>query len=280
MNRFIDPLIRAGVAALLVAACPAQDSVPTNGDADFDGVVKLRTPDAARWTVRYRPSALLRVNEERGTRRFDLGEMPPDLPANQLVEQIRSLEVTKFHGTYRELHRYSNGDKREKWIKGTLQFAEQADGRTLMMASVNLLDPEFSDYSQEDFEELGWLRKEHFRGVAMHGNKRCLLFEVDSASKPQTRRDLARRAAMEELKRFEGNAPETETAGQVGQLRLRVLLDAATRLPVLFDDGVTIRTYHFDAPPTAQPEMPAKFKREFEAWQKVLNEARRKPVAP
>lgn len=59
-----------------------------------------------------------------------------------------------------------------------------------------------------------------------------------------------------------------------------VILAAATRLPLVYHDGQTLRSHCYKTSGLDPLVPPEKFAREFAAWRKYAAEMNRAPVAP
>jgi hypothetical protein len=59
-----------------------------------------------------------------------------------------------------------------------------------------------------------------------------------------------------------------------------VIVSAASRLPLVYNDGQILRTYSYKTSGLEPLVPPEKFAREFTAWRKYAVERNRAPVAP
>lgn len=245
----------------------------------FDGKISLRAPARSSWEITLRPTSAMRIEEREKARTASLDKesILPMGPEETLVK----LKVEKSGQMYQETSYFNNGTKREKWSIGSIQFRE-LKGRDdqLGMAGATVLDPDFSDHSKEDFEELGWLSKEFYKGIIQYENVPCFLFQTSSDKKPATRREAAVGRFLAETADEVTGATATVKPTKPTVTTVTVIISAATRLPLMYNDGRIIRLYRFETSGLAALKPPAKFASEFAAWQKHLAEVNRAPSAP
>jgi hypothetical protein len=79
------------------------------------------------------------------------------------------------------------------------------------------------------------------------------------------------------LKESHGGVPG---ASQPSATPVMVIISAASRLPLVYNDGQTLRTYSYKTSGLEPLVPPDKFAREFAAWRKYAAEINRAPVAP
>lgn len=262
------------IVLLLTVFVAAQEPV-------FDGKIELLAPKRSRWVITFRPSKAMHVAESGKSRAASVDELPMSPDAAEHV--LTSLTVDKSDTLYCELSRFSDGTKSEKWSTGVIQFREVKDGSLLAMAAMNLLDPDFSDHSKEDFEELGWLGKEFFVGVITYQNQPCFLFQTTSDKRPQTRREDAQQKFLSDpesvsFKESQGKSPKAPA--KPPSTPVTVIVSANSRLPLVYNDGKVLRTYSYKTSGLEELVPPEKFAREFAAWRKHAMEMGRAAVAP
>lgn len=248
----------------------------------FDGRIELRAPARANWDVALRPTAAMRMEERKEARSASL-DATAQLPLGA-DDTLVKLKVEKSGPMYHETSYFGDGSKLEKWSLETIQFRELRGRNDLLgMAGVTLLDPDFSDHSKEDFEELGWLSKEFYKGIIQYENMPCFLFQTSGDKKPNTRREAAMSRFLADSA---ADAPSGEKSADAekpatpASTKVTVILSVATRLPLMYNDGKVLRIYHYETAnlPALQP--PQKFASEFAAWQKHFAEVNRRPSAP
>ena len=258
---------------LLTVFAAAQEPV-------FDGRIELRAPARSSWVITFKPGNAMHLKESAKSRTVTIDELP--LTPVGATHVLTSLSVEKSADLYFELSRFSDGSQAQKWSLGALQFREIKGGTALAMAAMNLLDPDFSDHSKQDFEELGWLSKEFYKGVITYKGQPCLLFQTTTDQRPATRRDRALQRFLADpetakLKQSPGSSPDSPKPASKPVL---VILSADSRLPLVYHDGQTLRTYSYKTSGLDPLVPPDKFAREFSAWRKHAAEMNRVPVAP
>jgi len=240
----------------------------------FDGRIELRTPKRANWEVTLRPTSAMRIQQQEQARVASVDDLP--MTPVDGDESLVRLKVEKSGTLFHETAYFANGTKTEKWGIGAVQFRELKGGTLLAMAGMNLLDPDFSDRSKEDFEELGWLTKDSYKGPIIYQRTRCLLFQLSSKKKPLTRRETV-------LKNFMSETTDSSVVAPVAdqpEATVTVIISAATRLPVLYNDGQVVRTYSFETDGLSELIPPPKYEREFAAWRAHVKEQNRVPSPP
>ena len=262
------------IGLLFTISAPAQEPA-------FDGRIELRAPVRSNWVITFKPSKAMRVAESGKSRSASIEELPMTPDATDRV--LTSVKVEKSNELYAEFSTFSDGTKSQKWSIGAIQFREIKDGSVLAMASMNLLDPDFSDHSKHDFEELEWLTKEFYKGVINYQNQACFLFQTTTDKRPPTRRDKALQRFLadpetERLKAGQGSPPEA--AAKAPSTPVLVIISAVTRLPLVYNDGQILRTYSYKTSGLEPLVPPDKFAREFAAWRKHAAELDRAPAAP
>jgi len=262
------------IGLLLTVLAAAQE--PT-----FGWKIELRAPARSSWVITFKPAKAMHVTESGKSRSASIDELPmtPVGPTQVLT----SLTVEKSNDLYFELSRFSDGTMSQKWSSGAVQFREINGGALVAMAAMNLRDPDYSDHSREDFEELGWLNKEFYKGVITYNGQPCFLFQTSTDKRPPTRRD---RAVLQSFQADPTNAQIKESQGGVDEAPkpsaspVMVILSAASRLPLVYNDGQILRTYSYKTNGLEPLVPPEKFAREFDAWRKYAAEMNRAPAAP
>jgi len=250
-------------------------------EPDFDGRIALRAPARSSWVITFKPAKAMHVKESGKSRAASIDELPMTTDATGHV--LTSVTVEKSNELYAEFSTFSDGTKSQKWSIGAIQFREIKDGSVLAMASMNLLDPDFSDHSKEDFEELGWLSKDFYQGVITYQNQPCFLFQTTNDKRPPTRRDNAKQRFLadsetDRLKEGQGILPGA--TAKPSSTPVLVIISADTRLPLVYNDGQILRTYSYKTSGLEPLVPPDKFAREFAAWRKYAAEMDRAPAAP
>ena len=250
-------------------------------EPSFDGKIELRAPARCNWVITFKPAKAMHVKESGKSHSASIDELPMTQFGSTRV--LTSLTVEKSNNIYFELSRFSDGTTSQKWSMGAVQFREIKVGTELAMASMSLQDPDYSDHSKEDFEELGWLTKDFYQGVITYQDQPCFLFQTTTDKRPPTRRD---RAALQRIEADLTAAKLTASHGgdpavsKPSATPVMVIISAATRLPLVYHDGQILRTYSYKTNGLGPLVPPEKFAREFAAWRKYAAEMNRAPVAP
>jgi hypothetical protein len=249
-------------------------------ELEFDGRIELVAPKRSSWTIKFLPTKAMRIEEKQKSRVAKIDDSLGISDTNQ--KSLTSLRVEKSGNLYFELSRFSDGSKKEKWMLGSLQFYEIEEGGQLAMPVASLVDSEYSDRSKEDFEELGWLSKDFYKGIIQFNGETCFHFSTTTDKAPETRRQKA-------IREFYGAFEESSVGGKtkvdkasidVKQtiLPITVIISAVNRLPLLYDDGKTIRTYTYQTDNLGPISPPEKFMREFKGVEKVTLEAKKRVI--
>lgn len=202
----------------------------TSGPLEPTEPVLHRPPHFASWTIVYKYKG-----EEKET-------------ANQ-VDRVQSVTITKTNKTYREIAIFSSGKKREKWIFNGTQLMTVPDSGAIVAipapAGEDFISPEYSDYSKSDFEGLGWVSLETYKGVRNYEGKPAFLFEATKS-------------------------------GSI----LTAILSAETQLPLYFSDGNESRSYVYNSPPSVLLNPPERFSSVLQKHRKGLELLKRNPSPP
>jgi hypothetical protein len=197
-----------------------------------------RAPVRAEWTVR------MTAEFPGGWESEGAWEQASDSPSENRV--IRSIDFSKDAAikTYRLKTRWSDGESEEEWIVMGQHVAERPGGRGLYIVGAESSTAQ--DYGKSDFPELDWLEMSHYRGMKTYKGKQAFRFSLPFDQKRLSRSEaqllmLAKQAdpSITPSKFFKPKSPQVV-----------VYLDAATQLPLLFNDGSTIRRYDYSPPPS------------------------------
>lgn len=197
-----------------------------------------RAPSRADWTVKI--SSDLSDADKEDPRAKEAGM------ANTVneVRTVRSLQVSKDaqSKTYKLHTRWSDGASDEEWIVNSQHVAERAGGKGFYI--VGSEGSTAQDLRLSDFPELNWLEMSYYRGMKVHKGKKVFVFTVPYDKRPLSRGDA-------QLLMLARQSDPSITASKffkpkVGEVS--VYLDAATQLPVMFNDGTTLRNYSFSQP--------------------------------
>ena len=201
--------------------------------------------------------------------------MPPGAPTGGGITQQRtvsSIQYSKDTATksYFLRTRWSDGDTDEEWIVMGCHVAERAGHRGFYIVGGE--SSTAADLSQADFPELAWVDMSLYRGLKTHKGKPAFVFSVPF-DKKRLSRDQARVMAFYQL------SDKSITPSKVFKPKASeviVYLDAATQLPIEYNDGLIRRRYHFTQPTDDRLIPPAK----IVEFLRVRNEALRVRLTP
>lgn len=236
---------------LLASASPAQTPAPPAPAADKPVMVTgaaapkvpllARAPVRADWTIRLTTDEAAAGNDPRAA------EAGMTETAAQ-ERKVRSIDVSKDGQlqTYKLQTRWSDGAREEEWILAGQHVAERAGGKGFYI--VGSEGTTVQDLKNSDFPEIAWLDMSYFRGVKTHKGAKVFVFTVPFDKKPLSKGDA-------QLLMLARQNDPTITASKLFKPRhaeVYVYLDAATQLPVEYNDGTTLRSYAFSPPADAR----------------------------
>jgi len=203
-----------------------------------------RAPSRSEWTIR------IATDFDGGWESSEAWEGAAAAQSEQRT--VRSIEFSKDAElqTYRLRTRWSDGESEDEWIVMGHHVAERAGGRGLYIVGSEATTTQ--ELNQTDFPELTWVDMSSYRGVKAHKGKPVFVFNVPF-DKKRLSGDDARMVEM--ARQSDPTATPSKVLGaKVGEVVL--FLDAATQLPVLYNDGRSIRTYSFSPPGEARLRPP------------------------
>lgn len=210
----------------LVMGMPFSSATPDPPPVPTAPLVR-RAPEFASWTVQIRKKA------EEG--RQATAASRPDC-----------LTVTKTNQTYREQMTTGSGEKLEKWTVEHVQFlAGDNDGTFSLISPPNGEDPspEYFDFGESDFEGLGWVSLENYKGVKDYHGAPAFFFESTTDGKT-------------------------------------ALLSTSTQLPLFSDDRFVARSYTYNRPPSTPLVLPAGMLKIVETNRRGLEALKIRPSLP
>lgn len=203
-----------------------------------------RAPLRAEWTVRMTTD----FSDSWQTEDRD----PAAAAALAETRTIRSVQLTKDGElqTYRLRTRWSDGESEDEWIILGNHVAERPGGRGFYVVGSEVSTAQ--DLANSDFPELKWLDMVYYRGIRSYRGKPVFAFSVPFDQKKLDRHEaqlfaLAKQAdpQVTPTKLFKPKVSE-----------ILVYLDAATQLPVMYNDGSVLRRYDFSPPPETRLRPP------------------------
>ena len=205
-------------------------------------------------------------------------ERSPAAAAQAISQQrtVRSIQFSKDAAAkaYRLRTRYSDGDSEDEWIVNGSHVAERAGHRGLYI--VGSESSIARDLSRADFPELAWVEMSCYRGLKTVKGKPAFVFSIPFDNKQLTG-DQAQIMAF--VKRSDAKAtPSKVFKPKVSEVLL--YLDAATQLPILYNDGLILRRYSFNPPSEDRLQPPAKILEFLKARNEALRVRLTPPAGP
>lgn len=247
-------------------AAPAPAPAPAAAPNAPREPLVARAPVRAEWTVR--------ITEDMSGPWSSDDWSPP--PGGEGIRSIRSLEYEKDGElqTYRIRTRWTDGTNEDEWIVAGAHVAERPGGRGWYIVGNEAMTGR--ELARSDFPELGWLEMDHFRGVRSYRGKPVFVFQVSFDQKRLTA-DEQRLVAM--ARQNDPNVTPSQVLGAKTP-EVVVYLDAASQLPVLYNDGTTIRQYSFSQPSGGRLRPPAQVLQFLRARNDALRARLTAPAGP
>ena len=231
------------VIAMMRAAMHAQTPAPLPS-----GPLLNRAPQDTKWEIT-----------------FQYGSEPPchgdsAQPGKAIGMDIRKLKitVTKTPALVYEEVLTIGGNLTRHWRKGNLEVVQVGkSGPFVIIDSLDDKNALRSSNQKTDFPDFGWISASNYRGTKTLPSGECLAFSDEVPELPDA-------GLSPELFPLPKSPPATTTA----------LINAKTRLPVLWKRGDVTQTYHF-SPASRVPEVPMEAQYLF-----ALNQAAPAPGRP
>jgi hypothetical protein len=256
----------ATLLLLAAASAGARESSAKPGQPAPREPLVAPAPARSEWTVRMTTD--FSDSEKMADERAPAG-------AVAAISQQRTVSSIQFSKdaaakAYRLRTRYNDGDSEDEWIVMGSHVAERAGHRGLYI--VGSESSTARELSRVDFPELAWVEMSCYRGIKTHKGKPAFVFSVPFDQKRMTG-DQAQIMAF--VKRSDAKAtPSKVFKPKVSEVIL--YLDAATQLPLEYNDGMILRRYNFNPPSEARLLPPAKIL----DFLKARNEALRVRLTP
>ena len=218
----------------LLAMWPVSVVYTQEKEADYS-LAKL--PAAASWTITYR----YKTDDTAAS-----GAAP--IPVNPYLntDRFREVTVTRRGQVSHEEATWVSGAKTDGWIYQNMRLGMMPQTKQIVARPFSMDGPDLADYRRLDFEGLGWVGKETFRGTSTFNGQDAWVFESPVSG---------------------GSEVLKSPVGKWGKSKVAVL-SAKTRLPLFFYDGVSERTYKYGSAPTGELVPPQEFLKLFEEWKK------------
>lgn len=200
--------------------------------------------ERAQWTMRF--SYEFGEGWERSNKWEEQGEAPEESMLSVVeVAKDAQQQICKM------VSRWTGGERVEEWIVAGQHVGERQNGEGYYLVGGENLDSK--QLAEADFPELGWLEMAHYRGMANYRGRPVFLFSV-----PFNNRRLSGDQQML-LAQARRENPKV-TAADLFSPKVKeivVYLDAVTQLPLLYNDGTTIRRYAYKDAPSEPLQAPA-----------------------
>lgn len=201
--------------------------------------VLSHTPERAEWSVQFSPAG----DDSPGKSKVP-GDLASVVPEGK-PREVKSIDFSKDSRmrTYRLRTRWSDGGSDVSWVIAGVSIAGRTNQKGFYIVPVGASAS--ADLASSDFPELEWLNLSYFRETKSINGRNVFVFTIPFDKKPLSR-DEARRMelAKQENPRFK---PSDVFQPKVSEVVVH--LDAVTQLPVLYNDGLTIRKYVYSPTP-------------------------------
>lgn len=209
--------------------------------------VLARAPARAEWTVRMTDVG---GNSDAQDQRAQEAGIAETLGQQRKRVSVEFSKDSRMR-TYRIHTRWNDGKSEDEWIVAGSHVAERPGGRGLYIVGAE--DATAGDLAGADFPELKWLDLSFYRGIKEGKTGKVFVFTVPYDKKPLSGTE-ARLLAL---------AKQSDPSATPSKLfkpkvtEVVVHLDAATQLPVMYNDGSILRNYAFAKTPDS-PLRPSK----------------------
>jgi hypothetical protein len=229
-----------------------------------------QAPARAEWTVRM--SSDFSESEAGGDERAPAGAVA----AMNQQRTVRSIQFSKDASiqTYCLRTRWSDGDAEEEWIVRGSHVAERAGHSGLYIVGNEASIAR--DLSKADFPELAWVDMSLYRGLKTYKGKAAFVFSVPFDKKQMT-------SDQAQIMAFAKRRDPTATPSRVfkpKRTEVILYLDAATQLPLEFNDGMVLRRYRFEQPSEGRLQPPARILEFVSARNEALRVRLTPPAGP
>ncbi len=211
-----------------------------------------RAPERAAWTISYRYQTATPLLSQSGRDRTPV-----------VTDRVLSIQIQKTGNIYHQTTNWGTGTQSEAWIIGQQELVKE---RGASGFAIKPPGPGADDYSKSDFDVISWLSMKYYAGL-QKGTPSVFVFRAKNSERPRTQREsydsqtlsTENAATPESRSDLPANkqadislkaAPNRTAVNPSDDTQTTVYLDAKTQLPVRFDDGKTVATYQFTAPPT------------------------------
>lgn len=244
------------------APAPAEDRPPLPAKK-----MPAELPTSAAWEITFKYGD----ESAKAAGAAETGVSPAaDGAASETESRPVKVVVTRTGDLISEETSWSNGKKTERWIyrKNLAVVEDPVTGKLFRVSAASLVD-DFGDYTKGAFSELAWIGPEHYQGVRQVNERPCYIF---TAAQGKVADQVGAELNADIPAELRGTASNPED--------LTAAIDAATLLPVTYDNGRVLKTYRILRSPSTPLVLPPKFAEVFEEWIKRIEEANRLPGKP
>lgn len=269
MNKWLSVFLILLVGALEAVLAQDAASIPPPTKP-----LLRRLPKASEWTVTiWRDRDKAKAEFSKPSKHDEEAEEELPQSASTMIEPLQTT-ITKYGDLIREKTVWSNKKVTEKWISGTFQLreGEQTDDIYRVMTPRSFYSPDYSDYSNSDFEECEWIRMENYKGIQKINGKAVYVFDAGANEKALTNREKADKALLERDGAADAPVPSSR--------RHVVYLDVEKQVPVFADDGSEILTYTYARESPAPLTLPPRFASALSEWKAEIAQRTRVPTPP
>ena len=229
----------------------------------------VRAPEMAAWTITYQyPDEKEAADKKHRTKKA----------AKNPGEQIVSVQFEKTGDIYHKITRLGNGKEIEAWsVQGREVIKGEANSQ-YVPTSAN--GPAADDFTNSDFEDLEWLAMKFY--VAPKKSGENFTFHAKHKNRPLTRHEKLVLATLgqsrtttnkENLQTQVDSLADSEAADQSipsPEAEETVVLDAATQLPIEYDQGAVKWRYEFGQAPGSMLEPPVAVNTLLNQWNSFI----------
>lgn len=223
-----------------------------------------RMPNRAAWRVDVDPKYFTNVPPAPPA---EAPAPPPGFPKSETgpvvvapSPALLSVEVEKSGTVYHEVHKYSDGSKKERWIVKGFQVMENSlQSNMLIRISPNPMAADYSDYTTTDFSDFTWVKKENLAGEGMYGEIPANIHTIQISDVIDLRPDLKQSLAMNS-----SGIGEKHAAAPLRTMKAYISRESGR--PLALEVEGNFKKWSVMAAPAADLILPSQFAAEFRAW--------------
>ena len=260
------------IAILLAVALTPQAQAQTEPPSRPPGILlQLRAPAISQWTVTCYPSKTPANAEAENKTASD----------SSAVKSSQFTTVTKTKNIIHEQVSMPNGQRKETWTVGGLQFltlpgsTEREVKDCASIARVRAENFTYTDFSKTDFPGLENLTPDDYVGTSKVMGRECIVLRKETPAAPkEDRMDLKKEEL--DIEALTQPLPSSEK----DKTNLVACVDLQIRLPILVEQDGEKRIYQFGAPPQAMLTLPKDIQQDLERRAREREQMGRMPARP